>query len=1619
MPMNRYEIRDEYSLADPELYRAADKDDPEALLEGVAMAGMVGVLRQLGDLAEFAAEIFHDLHEEVMATAVRGHSLMIRVQQLEVEVPSVEKALLSQTDLSSVFYNTGVDWHANIQLEQNLVTQGDLPRFVMDSYEECRGPPRLFLLDKFDIAGAGACLKRYTDPSFFKLETSATATANVQREKKIRKAKKKGLHARYGGTPETLQESSHAKLHQLLLKECVENGVSKPAYRARLKRRPYAFPFSLKSGKSYMEELLKNPSPEHKLLDDQNESVLELRSVSPGRESEGSKSDSLFAYKEEIFPKSSSNQRNDALKDIKTYGVSSLINILTDDIPSISDEETSGKDIAMVGESKMEGSSTGYQSDEVASEIDNFVDAPSTMESEMDTDSELKVKNKFASYRKNQPQASLKNEARSHSLSLDSQSTGDFSISDEGNNSYKKEISSFLSSDSPRTSAENPQIEKLSADGFPSADIPEFVIVNSSSIERTPQHSPADNASKPVHSNNTLCVNDSAPENRPDFEQPTCSSSSSSKSGPTLPHYDSRTVAVEGTLRGATSDETFSNSDENEEKRDLISDSQCSPSASHFKSLKDDSQRPSSGEHLRGEIPWRSPYAAISHHTSDSLDAISAHSVREDDSDQKGLNQFQNIPFTVNTADNIYEHRIDTEVILSKENPIPGKLDKKVAKLTDNFANDYIEIAHNGDNVASEVSEGDERDLSGDCYHEDPSVVSETLDSEEHCSNQISTGTLTLPGIGQTPILLEEGLVTHEGPTAINGTSKLGFPKTSEVIGLQIGITDDANPSGLSAPENSFCMPDKLEDSSEISYTTERDGINLDSGIAEVEHSEISSSACLKLPNQMTESLDELDPSTDQSENARMACSTPAVSDNTILENVSSPSGLNILVEEHVPCFQDLGVLEDHATSLSGLNRESVEKEEGSDISGSRSDLVEDVNDREAAALDFLAVCETKHDDLGLGILENHATSLSGLNRESEVEEEAGSDISGSRSELVEEVDDREAAALDFVAVCETKHDDHLKPEVSHTDFGSCLDSEGVDMVNASQILTPMEQSVLDTEDDSFHQSGLENIVSDVDSLHIASVAEESVLAENIELHSAAIEDALPNSVEIISSELSSAFPTTQLQMLDPYNDKGFDNFASSFPPPDYSPSVPALPGLQNDGTDASVYPKDPSGLTFPLGNSPPETNQMNLHQSPSLPPLPPLQWRIAKPQHASSTTEEEKMEIKEIFPEAIFPPEISTGNVSSMPEHLKESRIQKMVGLPQKIENEQDQVQLQPQPQQQLLNPTVEKEVQSPAEEVQVAEGSQMVILPIQIGMPQHASSTTEVEKMEIKDVFPEATSTGNVSSVPGHMKESPVQKMVGLPQKIENEQDQVQLQPQQQLLSPTMDKEVPSPAEEDEVEVAEGSQMVKLPIQIVPQSVLKEEGDNMDQAVHPPPEVETPQQKQQLHLVLPIQDCVVPSPAVEDGVAKGYRTIKLPRTCNPVIGSVAALDKSRLRKVTEQIGPQKQKQEAATYLQLRKVTEQIGPRKQKQEAATYLQLRKVTEQVGPQKQKQEGRDALLDQIRAKSFNLKPAATTKPSSIPGPNTNLKVAAILEKANAIRQALAGSDEDDEDNWSDS
>ncbi|KAF8714334.1 hypothetical protein HU200_027798 [Digitaria exilis] len=241
MPLVRFEVRNEVGLGNPDLYgggsggttagtgavagkkgaaaAAAGEEEPKALLEGVAVAGLVGILRQLGDLAEFAADVFHDLHEQVIATSARGRKVLTRVQNIEAALPSLEKAVKNQKSHIHFAYVPGSDWHTQLQNEQNHLLSSDLPRFMMDSYEECRDPPRLYLLDKFDNAGAGACLKRYSDPSYFKKAWDmmrADKTANHQREKRSHKIKRKGSRLREPYHGQTTSRLSSGELQRSL-----------------------------------------------------------------------------------------------------------------------------------------------------------------------------------------------------------------------------------------------------------------------------------------------------------------------------------------------------------------------------------------------------------------------------------------------------------------------------------------------------------------------------------------------------------------------------------------------------------------------------------------------------------------------------------------------------------------------------------------------------------------------------------------------------------------------------------------------------------------------------------------------------------------------------------------------------------------------------------------------------------------------------------------------------------------------------------------------------------------------------------------------------------------------------------------------------------------------------------------------------------------------------------------------------------------------------------------------------------------------------------------------------------------------------------------------------------
>ncbi|XP_059669840.1 protein SCAR3 isoform X2 [Cornus florida] len=196
MPLVRVQVRNEYGLGSPELYKEANREDPKDVLDGVAVSGLVGILRQLGDLAEFAAEVFHGLQEQIMTTSSKSHKLMVRVRHIEAALPPLEKMILTQRSHLHFAYTAGFDWHACIQNKQNHFIYNDLPRFIMDSYEECRDPPCLHLLDKFDTGGPGSCLKRYSDPTFFKRASASPDEAyaeKVPRDKKVRRSKKRTL----------------------------------------------------------------------------------------------------------------------------------------------------------------------------------------------------------------------------------------------------------------------------------------------------------------------------------------------------------------------------------------------------------------------------------------------------------------------------------------------------------------------------------------------------------------------------------------------------------------------------------------------------------------------------------------------------------------------------------------------------------------------------------------------------------------------------------------------------------------------------------------------------------------------------------------------------------------------------------------------------------------------------------------------------------------------------------------------------------------------------------------------------------------------------------------------------------------------------------------------------------------------------------------------------------------------------------------------------------------------------------------------------------------------------------------------------------------------------------
>ncbi|KAJ6821949.1 SCAR-like protein 2 [Iris pallida] len=421
MPLVRLEVKNEFRFGNPELYMKEE----EAVLDGVAVAGLVGVLKQLGDLSEFAADIFHDLHEQVTAISARGHNLLARTQYVEAALPSLEKTIHGRRGHIHFAYAPGSYWHTDHKLEQSHLLSTDLPRFMMDSYEECHDLPRLYLLDKFHTDGIGACLKRYSDPSYFKRMWATSELEKVEKKKKEMKAKKfkrkrsRLKNERVHSSGSSSWHGSSALFASLNIDEGTFLTETTSIPDVRVKPELATTSFDYRTRLNYAERVSDTYSPvlpddleydqlpNSKLQMKQNSPTLNGHGVPNGvRTDDNFTHDTLQQHSLHRSPSVRWDEKIEIVKPISPITCDDTLVACTQDTEPLdegsdqSDEEhevttilgTSDQDKYDTARVLMPLFSENHLDEPTASETDNYLDALNTLESETETDSEYQTK---------------------------------------------------------------------------------------------------------------------------------------------------------------------------------------------------------------------------------------------------------------------------------------------------------------------------------------------------------------------------------------------------------------------------------------------------------------------------------------------------------------------------------------------------------------------------------------------------------------------------------------------------------------------------------------------------------------------------------------------------------------------------------------------------------------------------------------------------------------------------------------------------------------------------------------------------------------------------------------------------------------------------------------------------------------------------------------------------------------------------------------------------------------------------------------------------------------------------------------------------------------------------
>ncbi|KAK8512134.1 hypothetical protein V6N12_031862 [Hibiscus sabdariffa] len=1451
MPLTRYQIRSEFSLADPELYRAADKDDPEALLEGVAMSGLVGVLRQLGDLAEFAAEIFHHLHEEVMTTAARGHVLMARVKQLEAEIPSVEKPFLLQTSHSLFFTDAGVDWHPNLRTEHNLITRGDLPRCVLDSYEECRAPPRLFLLDKFDVAGAGACLKRYTDPSFCKAASAfpGFSPLEVLREKKAHKMKKKGSRWKNGETPE-FPQTSHSKLHQLFLEEHIENGYNDPARLVKLKRKQLnESPLDSKCGRNYMEKFLETPAENEAVHEisgtpplrstSENSSgsgpeTIDISTVSPVKvSSQGKETLSSSPTVHEIVLKPSIEELNEEVIDREIKKVPEPTVDFKDGISHSIHKVTTEDEITVDGEGVEEYNIYGDHSDDMTSEADN-IDAITTTESEMDTDNEYNLKNavEFMDIGKYQTGSHANGEklgAEAHSS--DSQLDRISSASDDRNCSIKKRGSDFTNSDTLNNLAKGALSDgEVAADVFPS---------------------------------NIICVTEIV--EAPPIQLPTC---------------------LEMQMQCPSSDQVLLQKDISFREHHL----HVLEESSYSSCLED----LNSTHILLDEVtPEQFPLLEPQHEEVPS-DGKTNSNLSDSDGGQC-LNDSSEVIFTYST-----KNQANLITLSAESYPVDelGCGDSNVSSDALPHLLNVLQVAPLNGSDNDHLDEVRETDFAGEICAENS--VNQAIDSpnciissteEQHLCSTLAEG--------------EEHITPVVDASQICGFNEQKF---SDIL-----HDDPKVETGLTEREASYSEQkqnvDELFDATEGEETREFTcSVNVDA-------------ICCDLPYDCADNLNHKDHED---------------FDDLATENVHAGSiAVSAAAFDSADFGDDVDNTTYHSSNLvrspSGklMNLEEVP-------SGDRDICREGLESNEVVSRECLTELETPEET-------NHMVGTP-------------ADIDSTSCKLVSYNNSNLEDKVQYLTLAEP-----TKDGLNFVDLATApTSSEFSDKESELEYLSHLKESWEDTMPSTTHyQSEKETSL---------------VLPLELDIHANQHDVEKLHVVEDGSRQIQPPDPMDQEKYLQTFFEHSKEG-SSTQPSFDFSEQT-----SRQDKQEG--YPSD---LMHPAFGLLPEATKAIMEDMPPLPPLPPMQWRTGRVQHGekaqfglptseqgfeqpgnpflplvdeerTGNSDQLEADIMQPTPFSVHPATMASNSNSQYNGLcLDRTHSNPFLTLPTKSNEDLEYGSLS------MKGDRVESGYSLPIpptdatcrhSPVSFHEGTanspnQFVLdTSLEGGMfwdPKQNFDREHGNHLDVSVRLP----TKREEQIPAKVAED-------LPTKVEQFPTKVNEQPQNGLAASEAEK-------------------VQTPNAIVQHGLVAPEGETA-QIINST--LEHDLSTSEGEAALPSNTLALLQ--VADRNSNGNSPVKLPRPRSPLIDSVAAHDKSKMRKVTEQNRP-------------------------------------------PIIPKVDEIDSLLEQIRTKSFNLKPAAVVTRPRVQGPKTNTRVAAILEKANAIRQALAGSDDDDDDKdgWSDS